>query len=204
MNGRDIEFDWDEANIGHVARHDVQPEKAEQVILNDPVDLGMEIVEGEERHVNLGATVNGRVLFVVTTWREDRIRVVTAFEPIKRLIQFYYYYGNEKGDPQMEKQPHFETETQEAEWWAKNQDLIANRFEQAGVLGTLGKGTVARVAREGASQAGASPTITIRLAEDDLTRARTFAAEKGLKYQTYLKMLLHQALNAEENRPGRR
>ena len=37
-----------------------------------PVDLGMEIVEGEERHLNLGATVQGRVLLVVTSWREDR------------------------------------------------------------------------------------------------------------------------------------
>jgi len=57
---------------------------------NDPVDVGMEIVEGEERYLSLGATVQGRVLLVVTTWREDRVRVVTAFEPIKRLIQFYY------------------------------------------------------------------------------------------------------------------
>jgi uncharacterized DUF497 family protein len=90
MNGREIEFDWDHANIGHVARHSVVPYEAEQVVLNDPVDLGMEIVEGEERHLSLGATAQGRVLLVVTTWREDRIRVVTAFEPIKRLIQFYY------------------------------------------------------------------------------------------------------------------
>jgi predicted DNA binding CopG/RHH family protein len=97
------------------------------------------------------------------------------------------------------KQPHFETETQEAEWWAKNQDLILDRFKQAKALGNLGKGTVARVAGERAKQAGASPTITIRLAKDDLVRAKTFAAEKGLRYQTYLKMLLHQALNSEEH-----
>ena len=57
MNVPEIEFDWDEANIGHVARHSVLPEEAEQVILNDPVDLGIEIVEGEERYLNLGATV---------------------------------------------------------------------------------------------------------------------------------------------------
>ena len=73
-----------------MARHSVLPEEAEQVILNDPVDLGMEIVEGEERYLNLGATVQGRVLLVVTTWREEGVRVVAAFEPIKRLIQFYY------------------------------------------------------------------------------------------------------------------
>ena len=90
MNGSETEFDWDEANIGHIARHGVLPEEVEHVIVNDPVDLGVEIVEGEARHLNLGATGQGRVLLVVTTWREDRVRVVTAFEPIKRLIQFYY------------------------------------------------------------------------------------------------------------------
>ena len=73
-----------------MARHKVSPEEAEQVILNDPVDLGMEIVEGEERYLNIGETIRGRVLLVVTTWREHRIRVVTAFEPIKRLTQIYH------------------------------------------------------------------------------------------------------------------
>jgi predicted DNA binding CopG/RHH family protein len=101
------------------------------------------------------------------------------------------------------KPPAFKTEAQEAEWWEKNQSFILDRFEQAEAAGNLERGTVARVARERAKQAGPSPTITIRLAEDDLTRARTLAAEKGLRYQTYLKMLLHQALNSEEKRAGR-
>jgi Uncharacterized protein conserved in bacteria len=81
---------------------------------------------------------------------------------------------------------------------------IAGRFEKAKVAGKLGRGTVARVARERGLQEGASPTIAIRLAEEDRTRARAFAAEKGLRYETYLKMLLHQALNSEEKRAGRR
>jgi uncharacterized protein len=82
VNGREIEFDSDDANTGHVARHNVQPDEAEQVILNDPVDLGMESVEREELFLNLGATSRGRVLLVVTTWREDRVRVVRESEPI--------------------------------------------------------------------------------------------------------------------------
>lgn len=71
MDEPKIEFDWDRANIGHVARHGILPAEAEQVILNDPLDLGMEIVEGEERYLNVGATLQGRVLLVVTTWRDD-------------------------------------------------------------------------------------------------------------------------------------
>lgn len=94
----------------------------------------------------------------------------------------------------------FKNEADEAEWWAKNQEFIAKRFEKAKAADKLGRGTVARVARERASQAGPSPTITIRLAEDDLARARTLASRRGLRYQTYLKMLLHQALDSEEKR----
>ena len=97
-----------------------------------------------------------------------------------------------------------ETEAQEAAWWATNQKVIADRLEAAKAKGKLGHGTVAKLARERASQTGASPTITIRLPQGDLARARTLAAGKGLRYQTYLKMLLHQALNSEEKRAGHR
>jgi predicted DNA binding CopG/RHH family protein len=99
------------------------------------------------------------------------------------------------------KQARFKTETEEAEWWAENQEFIADQFEEAKGSAQLGKGTVARLAHK---RAGASPTITIRLPESDIARARTLAAEKGLRYQTYLKMLLHQALNSEERRARRR
>ncbi len=44
--------------------------------------------------------------------------------------------------------PTFKTEAQEAEWWSENQNLIADRFEQAKAAGKLGKGTVTRVARQ--------------------------------------------------------
>ena len=102
------------------------------------------------------------------------------------------------------KRIQFASEAKEADWWPKNQDLIAKRFAEANAMGKVGVGTVARRARERATgQGGASPTITIRLAAADLARARTLAAEKGLRYQTYLKMLIHQALNSEEKRARR-
>ncbi len=34
---------------------------------------------------------------------------------------------------------------------------------------------------------------------DDIERARRLADRKGLGYQTYMKMLLHEALNREES-----
>jgi predicted DNA binding CopG/RHH family protein len=35
---------------------------------------------------------------------------------------------------------------------------------------------------------------------DDIDRARVLAEKKGIGYQTYMKMLLHEALEREENR----
>lgn len=45
----EIRFDWDEANIGHIARHGVTPEEAEESMLNDPIDTAYEVVNGEGR-----------------------------------------------------------------------------------------------------------------------------------------------------------
>ncbi len=42
--------------------------------------------------------------------------------------------------------------------------------------------------------ASGSRQITIRLGNDELALARRQAEAKGLKYQTYIKMLLHEAL----------
>ena len=102
------------------------------------------------------------------------------------------------------KKLHFKNEADEAAWWAKNKVFVADQFEKAKAAGKLGRGTVARIARERTSQVGPSPTITIRIAEEDLARARSLASRRGLRYQTYLKMLLHQALDSEERRAGRR
>ena len=39
-------FDWDDTNMAHIARHNVVPAEAEQVILNQPIDLAREIRTG--------------------------------------------------------------------------------------------------------------------------------------------------------------
>ena len=41
------------------------------------------------------------------------------------------------------------------------------------------------------------PTTTIRLDPVDIQMAREQDEKRGLKYQTYLKMLLHEALTRE-------
>lgn len=78
---------------------------------------------------------------------------------------------------------------------------ITGAFKEAAGAGKLHRGSVAAIARERA--AGITPTTTIRLDKDDISRARKLAAKRGLRYQTYLKMLIHEALSAEEKKlPG--
>jgi predicted DNA binding CopG/RHH family protein len=84
----------------------------------------------------------------------------------------------------------FANEAEEAAWWESHEDALANEFEKATAEGRIGIGTVARKA--------ALPSTTIRLDPDDIAKARVQAAERGLRYQTYLKMIIHEALrNAE-------
>ena len=73
-------FDWDDANIDHIAEHDVEPEEAEEVILGDPLDAGFEVVDGEDRWSYVGETSEGRILRVAITLRGERMRVVTAYD----------------------------------------------------------------------------------------------------------------------------
>jgi len=91
---------------------------------------------------------------------------------------------------QILKTPEFKTERDEARWWVENQGQLTEQFERAAAEGKLGRGTVAR--------RGNTPTTTIRLDPEDIAKARLHAERKGLKYQTYLKMLIHQALHQEE------
>lgn len=77
----EVSFEWDESNREHIARHNVMPEEAEQVLMNEPVDDGFEVVEGEERWTSVGHTNRLRILRVVWTHRQaTTIRIVTAFD----------------------------------------------------------------------------------------------------------------------------
>ncbi len=87
-----MDFNWDSANIEHIARHEVTPEEAEQVIENDPLDAPAVLRNGETRTVHLGETDAGRVLVVVVTERNSMYRVVTARPAKKKERAFYAKY----------------------------------------------------------------------------------------------------------------
>jgi len=89
-----LKFDWDEGNLEHIALHGVTFEEAEEAFNSDTLELGFDFIDEEERIDELGATAKGRILRIVTVFRGDKIRVVTAFDAL-RLLKLAYL--KEKG-----------------------------------------------------------------------------------------------------------
>jgi len=83
------DFDWDDANISHLAKHRVRPPEAEQVIRGSSLTLGEDDDSGELRQTELGETASGRLLLVAWTWRGRKIRVVTAFPPNREWRRYW-------------------------------------------------------------------------------------------------------------------
>ncbi len=77
------EFEWDDANLEHIAeQHGVEPWEAEEAVLDRwRISVPAYNVRGEARRAVIGATLEGRILFVVFTRRSsarDGIRVISA------------------------------------------------------------------------------------------------------------------------------
>ncbi|HXM43488.1 MAG TPA: BrnT family toxin [Bryobacteraceae bacterium] len=98
MERRAVEFEWDEINRGHLARHRVAPREAESAVLdNNAVLLELQFEAGEERTKALGMTASGRILAVVFTLRGDVIRPIRiyrataateiVYRPERRMIE---------------------------------------------------------------------------------------------------------------------
>jgi len=86
--------------------------------------------------------------------------------------------------------PKFASEAEEAKWWFDNREELDKDFARAFAEGRLRRRTEPR-------PSAPVPTTTIRLDPADIELARQQAEKRGLKYQTYLKMVIHEALLKE-------
>ena len=84
-----LEFDWDEENLRHIAQHNVTADEAEYALEHPTLDIEYQDWHEEERFAEAGVTALGRVLVVIATWRDLRIRVVTAFDAPKHVVKEY-------------------------------------------------------------------------------------------------------------------
>lgn len=85
------------------------------------------------------------------------------------------------------KIPKFRTTDEEANWWESREGKRAATELMKHAV-DAGKVSRRRIALK---------TVTMRLAEPDIEAAKDLAFRKGLPYQTYIKMLLHEAIERE-------
>ncbi|MEP7235531.1 MAG: BrnT family toxin [Ignavibacteriota bacterium] len=74
-------FDWDEHNYyKNWLKHQVSPFESEEVFDNEPLllDHDLKHSQTEERHIAYGKTNAGKCLLVCYTFRNDRVRVISA------------------------------------------------------------------------------------------------------------------------------
>ncbi len=83
------DFEWDDANILHIARHNVTPDEVESALSGYTLETDFRVAGGEERFTEIGITAAGRFLGVTSTLRGDRVRVVTAYDAPEAGIQEY-------------------------------------------------------------------------------------------------------------------
>lgn len=95
--------------------------------------------------------------------------------------------------------PKFANEAEEANWW------LAHRREADEHFAKVYRAGGVRRVKAGVLMPATKQT-TIRLIENDVARARAIAERKGLRYQTYIKMVVHEAIERDERRakPARR
>jgi uncharacterized protein len=90
MSEPPVEFDWDESNLRHLARHRISRAEFEQAMTNDPVFLDFSDESGEARWYAVGATDRLRVLYLVFTIRDERTRPITAWDASRNLQEAYF------------------------------------------------------------------------------------------------------------------
>jgi uncharacterized DUF497 family protein len=80
------DFEWDAANIEHVAEHNVTPDEVEEACVNDSHTRKT----GEGRYLVYGTTDNGRYLFIVGINKGCGVfRTITARDMTDREKSLY-------------------------------------------------------------------------------------------------------------------
>ncbi len=94
--GRQPQFDWDEHNERHLARHGISRLDAEDILAGDQILTEYQVEGGEQRWIAVGATRTGRILSIVFAIRYDTLRPITGWAADKETVgEFLKERGSE-------------------------------------------------------------------------------------------------------------
>ncbi|MBI3290481.1 BrnT family toxin [Candidatus Microgenomates bacterium] len=86
-----VEFDWDKVNIGKNLSHEVEDKESEEAFLDENKVIFKDRLHSivEERFVLLGKTNKNRLLYVIYTMREKKVRIISARDINKKEVRLY-------------------------------------------------------------------------------------------------------------------
>lgn len=86
-----VEFEWDKGNIGKNKKHRVKDQEAEEIFFDDYKVILKDVLHSktEERFIILGRTKVDRILYVVFTKRNKKIRIISVRDLNKKEVQLY-------------------------------------------------------------------------------------------------------------------
>ncbi len=196
----------------HVARHGLTPAEVAEAFA-DPQrrEVSARDVHSEERHALLGATLDGRVLLVVYTWRAE----IFGSSPLGTLVERSGFCTARKQPMPRKKMlpvertdiPDFANEDEEDRFWATH-ELGPGLLSEMRPNGDRRLPSPDEVrahlerTRSSAHIHERSQPIAIRWDVDMLRRLRALAARKHVGYQTLMKQFVGERLYEEEKREG--
>lgn len=92
INKKIFEFQWDKGNIEKNKKHNVEDKEAEEAFLDDGKVIlkdKLHSTDLEERFIILGKTKRNRLLYVVFTQRDDKLRIISARDINKKEVYLY-------------------------------------------------------------------------------------------------------------------
>ena len=92
-----IEFDWDKGNLEHIKKHNVKEKECEEVFFNKPIIINEDETHSrtEDRFRVYGLTDKERLLFIIFTIRNNKIRVISVRNQNKRERKEFQEVGGE-------------------------------------------------------------------------------------------------------------
>lgn len=86
-----IEFDWDKGNTSKNRKHQVEDREAEEAFFDRRSVIYRDVLHSqvEERYVLIGQTSQARLLYVIFTYRDDKVRIVSARDIKRKENKFY-------------------------------------------------------------------------------------------------------------------
>jgi hypothetical protein len=205
-------FDWNEANINHIARHGVTPAEVEETLTRKRITSEPYFVKEEERRVVHGMTEAGRLLSPSWLLLEMAGHAQSLLAIRRERIGGNMARNSSKTE---NRPPTFKSEAEEANWLASP---AGRRFTSRHVDRSVRKGTAkvetapsakrtdpavlqALVDRVAAKQTQA---VSIRITLEDLNAAKRMAKIAGIGYQTVLKEIIHNGVQGAWWRPNQR